>query len=447
MQNKVRNRIIAVVAALLVAVAAFLAGFFVHRAAVNDWVINTVANNYYKPLTKSQLKNLTPQEIIQKYLDKFCAYYTGEEYAAVQQSNAGAKKGVGFSYTFVRGGIFLNTVMGNSPAYNAGLRAGDTLVSGSVGGKKKVFSKVDDLSDLINSASDGEDIVLEKTDGVSVTVKKAEYSASYVSMATNSSAWTFTGDKNLSLTEIEEDRREYLPENAAYIRLEQFYGDGTAEHFGKLIEVFNEKDCDTLILDLRSDGGGYVNLMSALSGFFLAPVTNIKSAVTMKAQYRDSTENFGVFDGKYKINYTESNCVPAGTAVYVLANSGTASASEALIGTLISYNVTKYENVYISDYSEGEYFDWLKEHNSEYLAKNGKTYGKGIMQTTYLNRGLGYIKEAFKLTTAQIYWQNGVTIHGKGLSAQMGCKTVFADWVITRDDSELKRVVKDIYGN
>jgi carboxyl-terminal processing protease len=83
--------------------------------------------------------------------------------------------------------------------------------------------------------------------------------------------------------------------------------------------------------------------------------------------------------------------------IVVLANEYTASASECLIGALASY---------------GENFSL----NNLVTIKNskgvGKTYGKGIMQTTYQLISGG----AFKLTTARILWPDKKTcIHGVGI--------------------------------
>ena len=45
------------------------------------------------------------------------------------------------------------------------------------------------------------------------------------------------------------------------------------------------------------------------------------------------------------------------------------------------------------------------------------TYGKGIMQTTFVNFAVG---DALKLTTAKIYWpKSNITIHGVGISKNL----------------------------
>jgi C-terminal processing protease CtpA/Prc len=51
-----------------------------------------------------------------------------------------------------------------------------------------------------------------------------------------------------------------------------------------------------------------------------------------------------------------------------------------------------------------------------------KTYGKGIMQTTYI---LGLRGDAIKLTTAELHWPvSGRSIHGRGVLPQDGAKVV-----------------------
>ena len=92
--------------------------------------------------------------------------------------------------------------------------------------------------------------------------------------------------------------------------------------------------------------------------------------------------------------------------VYVLADSGTASASECLIGCMIDYGCVGYADICLS-YRNGE----------------AKTYGKGIMQTT--RSRYPWTSEAIKLTTATICWPvSGRCIHGVGVTVADGVKTV-----------------------
>ncbi len=185
-----------------------------------------------------------------------------------------------------------------------------------------------------------------------------------------------------------------------------------------------------MIIDLRSDGGGYVDVMQEIAGAF----TDGQKKPAMIA--RDKRGNSEIYNCK---PLAAKQRVAKDTAVYVLANSGTASASEALIGALVCYGYLDYGNIYLSDYGE-EYINWLTETEQE--IKTAQTYGKGIMQSTFVKRDTG---EALKLTTAQIYWPDGKTcIHDRGLRVEDGCKTVAADWVMEKGDPELRAAVEKI---
>ena len=86
------------------------------------------------------------------------------------------------------------------------------------------------------------------------------------------------------------------------------------------------------------------------------------------------------------------------TSIAVIANEFSASASECLIGAMAYY---------------GGAFSLDKLVIERGATGKETTYGKGIMQTTYLLKD----NSALKLTTAKVLWPNGSTcIHGTGIS-------------------------------
>ena len=109
--------------------------------------------------------------------------------------------------------------------------------------------------------------------------------------------------------------------------------------------------------------------------------------------------------------------------VTVIADKNSASASECLLGVMIDYGATAYEDI------------CLVERDGE-----ARTYGKGIMQTTYPL--FGFTGEAVKLTTAQICWPKGNCIHGRGILPQDGTKTVQED---VENDNELTAAIQALF--
>lgn len=388
-----------------------------------DWVQKTIEQNYYRfdgdYSSIENLKGLSISQMVEK-LDRYSAFYTKEEYAAVTADNAGSKSGIGISYTFSKGvGAVVRSVTGNSPSKEAGLKAGDIIISATAGEESVQFKESTDFSSFVTARATGEQFTFNLYGGNSVTLAKSEYTASYAFMFTNDCSYEIVYEGNSRF--VKENHAEgipQLPDKTAYLYLSQFYG-YAADEVAALISKFNELHCTSLILDLRDNGGGYVDLMAKIGGRFTSTVVDGK-AVAMKAIYKSGREEV-----EHCYEYTQ-NVVPAGTDVYVMANHNTASASEALIGVLVSYYVLDYENIFLSEYQGYE----------------AKSYGKGIMQSTFER----FSGEALKLTVAGIYWANGKTIHDVGLTVADGCSVAPAsdDIVSVGYDDELVPVIEKI---
>lgn len=439
--KKIIKIVVACVIAVAIAVAGFLGGFFTSRATLSqsvssyNWVIKTILENYYDDVNEQDLLNAS-LDGISGLLDAYSDYYTAEEYAETENSNAGNKTGVGISYSFIPdgfyaagSGVYVEEVVGNSPAEHSGLKAG-TFVQGAVCGDERVsFGSASDFSSFMNARAEGEKFTFV-TDRGEYELSRQAYVASYCSMSTSAATYSFSYDGDESSLNEREEGIEYLPQGAAYIKLDQFYGNAVSE-FCSLMEKFNSLNCTSLVLDLRGNGGGYVDVMCGISGIFTGQLQDA-SRIACSAVYKNGrTENFSVKSAP------SSSLLAAGTKVSVLADSGTASASEALIGVLVSAGVVDYGDIYLSDLSDG-YLSFTGT-----AAKNCRTYGKGIMQSTFKNYLTG---EALKLTVAKIYWPNGTCIHGVGLTEEDGCKTVKAEWDVTYGDEQLAAAVAAIYG-
>lgn len=408
------------------------------RAAFN-WVRTQIDSHYYFSVPSDSIYNGSVKEYVEKYLDKYSKFYTAEEYEQVIATDSGNMEGVGISFDYVaqglhpsgKGGVYLTKVVGNSPAYHSGLRAGEFIKSGNYNGVEYTFDGKAEFTQFLDSIPSNTSFGLTTDIGTYVT-SKTKYEASYCYMATNSLQWNITyDDGNMKVVE-EEGGKACLPDGAAYLRLDQFYGK-SADEMASLMAIYNSKNCTSLILDLRRNGGGYVSVMGDISSIYTGQLQNRLSNTGIAEYKYGNKENFSI--GK---SFSVEKCFPAGAKLTVLADSGTASASEALIGVLITNGVIGYSDVYISDFSQN-YLTFSKTEQ-----KNGRTYGKGIMQTTYQH---SIYKYAIKLTTAKIYWPDGVTsIHGTGLGQDMGCQTVAADWNVTYFDEQLSLAVQSIYG-
>lgn len=404
-----------------------LCALFAGCTSTTDWVRDTITRYYYRfDGDYSDLENmsgLSIEEMVAK-LDPYSAYYTRTEYQTVTEDNRGSKSGIGVSLSFNEG-VVLYSVIGNSPACRAGLKAGDKIISGVAGGEETVFRSTSDFSSFVSAQEENQTFTLKLSDGRSVNLARKDYTASYAAMYTSESRYEVQyNDGRREIVKTDEGIPQ-LPRGTAYMYLYQFYG-GAAEEMADLIEKFNAENCTSLILDLRGNGGGYVDLMAQIGGRFTSLAAGDRH-IAMTARYKDGSE-----ETTYCPEYDESGSdtqklIKPGTAVYVMANENTASASEALIGILVSYDIVKYENIFLSKYS----------------GREARSYGKGIMQSTYTNILTG---EALKLTVAGIYWANGKTIHGVGLLPSDGCSVApSSDNIVNVGyDDELVPVIRKI---
>lgn len=449
MKNRVGRVIVMLLLALPALFVALLGGCKSNYSF--NWVLSVIRSQYYWGITDDYEYNGNIKDFVSTYLDIYSEYYTKEEYIARVASDAGNKSGVGISYIFVdkyddgtwqhpleQTGALIETVMGNSPAYMSGLKVGELITSGSYNGVTTQFTTAESFSDFIGVRADGERFTLYSAQGGEHEMYKAQYTASYCCMSTNTADYSITYEGNSLKTQESVGGMSVLPDGAAYMRLEQFYGNAPAE-MAALMQKFNAENCTSLILDLRGDGGGFVDVMRDISVIYVGQLQNPLQNV-MVAEDKHGNRQYTTLDKSRvanKYGFTQTSYLPAGTDVTVLADNGTASASEALIGVLIENGVIDYSDIYISEFTQ----PYLKLTGTE--NKNGKTYGKGIMQTTYVN----YLThEALKLTTAKIYWPNGVkSIHDVGLTSAMGCHTLPTTWDVVYGDPQLADAVDVIY--
>ena len=287
-------------------------------------------------------------------------------------------------------------VTGNSPADVAGLKADDLLTAAAIDdGEFVPISKAEDLTDLIATASGDYLLSLrvnranEFNDKV-ISMRAYDYVASYVTYYDNGCRYAFRSNQSGELEGITlSEGMTVLDDKTAYIRLDQFEGEA-AEQLRSALDFMKERGRDKLILDLRNNGGGYMDILKDIASCLIYNGGKRNTVVSYSIGKKD-TEAY---------SFRKSNFYDNVSKIAVIANENTASASECLIGAMLYY---------------GDCFNkdsLIIEKNAEGVAR---TYGKGIMQTTYglINGG------AFKLTTAYVYWPDKDTcIHGKGITAE-----------------------------
>lgn len=163
---------------------------------------------------------------------------------------------------------------------------------------------------------------------------------------------------------------EILEEGVGYIAI-NMYGETTSAEFKKALEEMKEKEANGLIIDVRDNGGWYLQSAVEILSEFVED-----GEILVQTRYRDSLFNK---------NYYSSNRGIFEKKIVVLVNGNSASASEITAGALREYGkaIVVWE----------------------------KTYGKGSVQQPF-----DITKSLLKLTIAQWFTPNGNSIEEKGIT-------------------------------
>ena len=225
-----------------------------------------------------------------------------------------------------------------------------------------------------NGVEEG-DILLEidGTDTLDMPLEVAEemlqgYGATTVSLKIKRGTEELTIDVKRRAADIIYVEQKMLDNNVGYVKIYRFDG-ATVGQFSSAVDELTENGAKALIIDLRGNPGGDTNATARICDRFLEAGKLVMYAVDKKGR-RDE--------------YKSSDDVTLDIPVAFLMDKGSASSSEVMVGCL------KY---YLSD--------------SKIFGET--SFGKGIMQTTYLMNG-----GSIKLTTAYWYTPDGVCIHHKG---------------------------------
>ena len=162
--------------------------------------------------------------------------------------------------------------------------------------------------------------------------------------------------------------------NVGYIRLRTF-GEHTAEELQKVVELLRKEGAQSLILDLRNNGGGYINAAVDVVGEF-SPAKTLVVFTVDRATHRKE--------------YLSGNTPGVSMPMVCMVNELSASASEITAGALLDNHTAKI----VGDHS----------------------FGKGSVQQLYqLEPGFSDSGPHLKLTIARFYTPSGNVIDHKGI--------------------------------
>ncbi len=401
MSKKSFKRVLTCLISICTLAGTYLLGYFTFKWSLSDTerealsIISTYEKYYY--FRDNDVLDVISDAIF----DDYSAYYSAEEYEKVVNNAYGQKVNLGIS--FLKNSLEIYEVVVNSPCYHQGITAGGTLVSAT---HKGVESFGENAKTVMQSLNEGDEVTIKIDYGGTVkvfNVTKQQYNESYVNYRSYSGSYSFVdGNYGMVLEKYSEEKIDN--EGVGYIKYSSFNGRGldgygSASQMRKALIKFKEEGNTKLILDLRQNGGGYMDVTTSIASM-LIDKKGSERLLTVAIDRKEKETKF-YFQPDYSVEYNFDKII-------VLVDKNTASASEVLVGAMLDYDDKNIVTVVVEGHEEGG--------ETVY-----RSYGKGIMQTTYKNKS----GSAVKLTTAKIFWPVSRTcIHGVGITTQTSSKVV-----------------------
>ena len=170
--------------------------------------------------------------------DQWSAYIPADQYEAYRLSSEGKGCGIGVSVISGDNSVRVYLVYEDSPAAQAGIEKGDYIVGAE--GLTVEKDGADAVIDAIQG-EEGTDVTVSFTKEQGGTVQEATMQRA---MVTQKMAWG-----------------QMLDGNIGYIRIENFHV-GAAEQFQQVLDQLLADGAQSLVLDVRHNGGGRVKEMS-----------------------------------------------------------------------------------------------------------------------------------------------------------------------------------------
>jgi carboxyl-terminal processing protease len=311
-------------------------------------VLTLIKKNYVDDVKTKDLINGAIKGMINS-LDPHSGFMTPEQFKEFQVETKGEFGGIGIQIGIKDGVLTVIAPIEDTPAHKAGIMAGDKILKISGESTKNI-----NITDAVSK--------MRGPKGTSITLTIFR------------EGWKEPKDFTIirDIIKIKSVKSKIFPENIGYIKLTQFQETTTNELINEL-DKLKKEGVTSLILDLRNNPGGLLNVAVEVSEQFLPQnklVVFIKDKSGKRAEY-----------------YTEkTNPYYVDLPMVVLVNHGSASASEIVAGALKDWNRAVIVGI--------------------------QTFGKGSVQSLIpLSDGSG-----LRLTTAKYYTPKGISIQGVGIT-------------------------------
>ena len=299
----------------------------------------SVFNAIVKDLNMFYVDSIMPDKMIDKgihamlaNLDPYTVYYPEEKSEELKMMTTGKYAGVGSTIQFhkKKNTTVITNPYEGMPAYEAGIRAGDEIVS--IDGVKVEGMRVDSVSDRLKGEPGTKLTIVIKRPG---TKKNLEFRLERKSIAMP--AITYYG----------------LQDNGVGLIMLESFTEGCAKEMRHAIVDLKKQGAGSFVIDLRSNGGGLLDEAIEIVNLF---IPKNKVVVTTKGKTKQSNESYR----------TRREPIDTISPIAILVDGYTASASEIVAGAL--------------------------QDLDRAVIIGTRTFGKGLVQSTMKVPDGGYLK-------------------------------------------------------
>jgi len=290
------------------------------------WEVWELIDTHYvdQPVDELEMMRGAIRGMLESLGDQHTSYMDPEQYRQANMQMEGDYEGIGAWVDITGEYLIIVSPMPDSPAEAAGLKPDDTII-----------------------AVDGEDMT--GVDGNLVLNRILGPAGTDVTLTIQREGQADSFDVTITRSRIivPSVTGEMLENNIAYVQLFTFGDDTTADLRNTLRELMAQEP-KGLILDLRNNGGGYLQTAIEVVSQF------IPDGVVMYEEYGDGTRQ--TFEALPRGLATEIPLV-------VLVNEGTASASEITAGAIQDYD--RGTLVGVTTFGKGSVQNWIPLDNNQ----------------------------------------------------------------------------------
>ncbi len=309
-----------------------------------DHVINYILESYVDPVSRDELTDDAVRSLV-KNLDPHSSYIPAAEFRRMNDPLMGSFEGIGIEFNMINDTLVVITPIAGGPSEEAGIMPGDRIVQVEETPIAGVSKATDEVVDMLMG---------EKGTTVDIKVKRAGLPELL--------SFSLTRDE---IPSYSLDIAYMVDERTGYIRLNKFSATTYQEFIGGMDEL-REQGMEQMILDLRGNGGGFLEAAIEVADELLKP-----DELIVYTDGRSRPRNYArsAREGRFETQ-----------PLVVLIDEWSASASEIIAGAV--------------------------QDNDRGLVAGRRSFGKGLVQEQIQMRD----GSALRLTVARYYTPTGRSI-------------------------------------